>query len=456
MFDVQIKKYSKKGHGIGEIQKNPNNPSSKVEVVGSVIGDQLKIDATKRKKRIYIGELLEVVHPSKDRTEPRCPHATICGGCTWQQVSYTAQLDHKESYIKKLFAPFLEKSILHPIIPCSDPWAYRNKMEFTFSQNKEGDRFLGLIMVQSRGKVVNLQECHIASSWVMPLLSAIRKWWEGTGLSAYHPSSDSGTFRTLTIREGKRTSKKMVILTVSGNQNFLLRNSHLKQFKETILEVMQEEVSIFLRIHRIQKGKPSDFYEMHLHGPAYLQEQMEIGNRSFTFNISPSSFFQPNTLQAEKLYARALEMAAPTQTMEVYDLYCGIATLGILFAPYVKRVYGVELNPYAVCDAETNIEANNLSNIHVAKGDVGEVLNNAKNRPDLVILDPPRSGLDPKALENLLRMQPMKILYISCNPETQSSNILTLIQNGYKLEALQPVDQFPHTPHLENIALLTF
>src|SRR3990167_5038967 len=142
MFDIQIKKYSKKGHGVGEIQKNPHNPSSKVEVVGSVVGDQLKIDATKRKKRIYVGELLEIIHPSKDRIEPRCPHATICGGCTWQQVSYAAQLEQKEFYIKKLFASFLNTCTIHPIIPCNDPWAYRNKMEFTFSQNKEGERFL--------------------------------------------------------------------------------------------------------------------------------------------------------------------------------------------------------------------------------------------------------------------------------------------------------------------------
>lgn len=454
-FDLTITHYSKKGHGIAPLQRQNDQPPVKVEVVSGVIGDHLKISLGKRKKGTYSGSLLSVLKPSKQRVAPRCEHAGECGGCSWQQLSYGAQLKEKETTIKTLFEPLLETATLHPIIPCETPWAYRNKMEFSFSQNKEGERFLGLMIARSRGKVLNLNTCHLTASWFTDVLKATLAWWKESGLEAYFPPANRGTLRTLTLREGKRTGKKMILLTISGNHEYFIKRSHLNAFKEALLKALpNEEPSIFLRIHQAEKGRATTFYEMHLHGPDSLHEILIVNGHSTHFHISPSSFFQPNTFQAEKLFERALEIVQPTKDMRVYDLYAGCATLGALFSPYVKKVMSIELCPYAVCDAQTNIEVNKLTNLKMIQGDVGQVLNDFQLSADLAIVDPPRSGLDDKALQHLLRLSPQKILYISCNPATQVENILKLTAQGYQLTNIQPVDQFPHTPHIENISYL--
>ena len=247
----------------------------------------------------------------------------------------------------------------------------------------------------------------------------------------------------------------MVVLTVSGNHDYFLKKSHLNEFKAAILKTLPDEnPSIFLNIHRIAKGKPTEFYEMHLHGPDTLHETLHIGERTLHFYLSPSSFFQPNTFQAEKLFLRALKMIPLKPSDRVYDLYCGIGTFGAIFSPFVKKVIGIEENPYAVCDSQATIEENAISNFSIIKGSVGAVLSEFQLKADLVIVDPPRAGLDFSAMSHLLRLRPQKILYVSCNVETQSQNILKLIEQGYILKQVQPLDQFPHTPHIENIAYL--
>ncbi|QVL57493.1 MAG: 23S rRNA (uracil(1939)-C(5))-methyltransferase RlmD [Simkaniaceae bacterium] len=449
-FQIKISKYSKRGHGLGTIKKTPESPPSSAEVVGTVIGDTALAEVGKKKKRIYSTTLKEIVIPSGDRVVPRCKYAGICGGCTWQQKDYQAQLKTKEKQVETLFG----KQPL-PIIPAEEPWHYRNKMEYTFSQNKEGEKFLGLIIARSKGRVLNLEECHLTSSWFIKVLGAVREWWKGSLLKAYHGYSDKGTLRTLTLREGKRTGDKMVFITISGNPDYMINKTEIQGFKEAVLKALPDETpSIFLRIQKIAKGTPTTFYEMHLYGPDLIEETLHVNKRALTFKISPDSFFQPNPLQAEKLYTHALKLADPQSTDTVFDLYCGTGTLGVIFAPYVKKVIGIELSPYAICDAEVNIKENNLSNIALHKGDVGSVLSHLNLTADLVIIDPPRSGLDPTAIKHLIRLSPKKILYISCNPLTQSQNISDLISEGYTLKTLQPIDQFPHTYHLENIAVL--
>lgn len=443
-MEVKISHYSKRGHGLGAAG------TGEAEVAGTVVGDQVLVAIGKRRKKKQGATLLEVLVPSPDRVAPRCKHAGICGGCAWQQLSYAAQLKTKQERLEQLFSP----SPL-PLIPCESRWAYRNKMEFSFSQNKNGDRFLGLIIGRSRGHVLNLEECFLTSSWFIHVVSAVRSWWEESGLQAYHPPTDSGSLRTLTLREGKRTGDKMVFLTVSGNHDYFVNKGQLQAFKEAVERALPDEnPSLFMRIQRIAKGKPTEFYEMHLGGPDHIQETLQIKGRQMDFHISPASFFQPNTFQAERLYARALELVGPAPTDTVFDLYCGTATLGIIFAPYVKKVVGMELCPYAVCDAKVNVELNQLTNVVIRKGDVGTLLAHCSDAPDLCIIDPPRSGLDPTALKHLERLCPKKILYISCNPATQSENISRLLEAGYTLKTTQGVDQFPHTPHIENIAIL--
>jgi 23S rRNA (uracil1939-C5)-methyltransferase len=377
--------------------------------------------------------------------DKRCSHFPGCGGCTSQDISYNTQLEAKQALIESLFP----QAPVAPIIPCQNYWHYRNKMEFSFSQNKAGDRFLGLILKKSRGKVFNLEECPIAPIEFAQLLARVRNWWEGTPLRAFHFRSGEGTLRTLTVRKACRTEEKMVILTVSGNPRFAMRRSQLDQFLKAV-GGGDPTLSVFLQIHQAIAGRPTQFFEMHLAGPTHIVEELEMEGRKFSFHISPTSFFQPNTEQAEVLYCRALSLPAINENSSVYDLYCGTGTFGILCAPRVKQVIGIELNPHAIFDAKMNAEVNNLSNITFYQGDVAQVL--AKEplpKADLVILDPPRMGLDKTALEVLRALNPPQILYVSCNPKTQAQNLLEL--PGYQVVCVQPVDQFPHTPHIENI-----
>ena len=311
------------------------------------------------------------------------------------------------------------------------------------------------MIARSKGRVLNLEECHLTSPWFTNVLSAVRTWWQNSSLLAYHAYTDRGTLRTLTLREGKRSGDKMAFLTISGNHEYCIHKNELEGFKEAVQGALPgEDPSLFLRIQRIAKGKPTEFYEMHLGGPDQIGETLHVKERKLDFWISPDSFFQPNPTQAEILYTRALEIADPQPNDTVFDLYCGTGTLSIVFAPYVKKVLGIELSPYAVCDAEVNIEANQLKNVTIHKGDVGKRLQEVTTPPDLAIVDPPRSGLDPTAIKHLLRLAPKKILYISCNPKTQSENISLLIEGGFQLKTLQGIDQFPHTVHVETIALL--
>jgi 23S rRNA (uracil1939-C5)-methyltransferase len=386
----------------------------------------------------------------------QCKHYPTCGGCSSQEVSYEEQLARKTAHYLTTFGALAEGVKIHPILACKTPWHYRNKMEFSFSQNRAGEHFLGLIMRGSRRRhVMNIEECHLTSSWFSEVLNSVRSWWKESTLKAYHPYSNTGSLRTLILREGKRTQEKMVILTVSGEPEFALKKKEIEGYVDAVKRALpQGEVSIFLCVQQLQKGSPTQFYEMHLAGRDHILEKMEIASKTYTFKISPRSFFQPNPLQAELLYQRALEMSSADHETELLDLYCGTATLAMVFAHRVKRAYGIELCKEAVLDARCNLELNQIQNVEVEWGDVGKVLQE-KNRPFThLIVDPPRSGLNEEAIVQILRLSPKEIVYVSCNPTTQAENIKRFVEKGYALIELQPVDQFPHTPHLESIALL--
>lgn len=459
-----IERLNPRGRGIGSYQK-PGAPSaSSVEIISGLPGDELLVELGKPRRGKIQGRLKQVLSPSSWRTEPRCPHVPDCGGCAWQQMRYANQLEQKQKIVSQAFGSLLTSAVdVRPIIPCADPWNYRNKMEFSFSQNKANERFLGLMIAGAKGKVLNLTACHLSPPWFLAVLTAVRTWWETSSLAAYR-MNDTGSLRTLTLREGRRTGDKMVILTVSGNPDYSLSKAQLQSFQEAIHTVLPNEprLSLFLRVHQIQKGHPTQFYEMHLSGPDHIQETLYIDTgtikRSLTFKISPTSFFQPNSIQAEILYSQALKLISFPKK-HVLDLYAGTATLGMALALAADAVTAIELNPHAIFDAQSNKELNEIDNLTLLCGDVGKTLAALKTQetfipPDLAIVDPPRSGLDPQALSHLLSLNIPEILYISCNPSTQALNIQELVQAGYALATVQPVDQFPHTVHIENIALL--
>ncbi len=465
--EAHIQRFSKKGHGLGEFTR-ADGTRCLIEVPFTMPGDTVRALVMRKRSGVYPGRLDEILQPAPERIVPRCVHFGKCGGCRWQEIPYESQLAEKELIVRRSFGPLLTKEVeFHPILPCLSPWQYRNKMEFSFSSNLAKEPFLGLMMEGSKGKVLNLTTCHLTSPWFVQALGAVREWWMASGLDAFHPMKQTGSLRTLTLREGIRTGDRLAMLTVSGNPDYALTKGQLDSYVAALRQAVEPQdpakLSIFLRIHQAAKGMTTQFYEMQLYGPDHIRETLYLPNPeklasslAIPFWISPTAFFQPNTVQAEKLYAAALEMAKIPKDAVVYDLYCGTGTLGICAAKQVKQVIGIELSPEAVLDAKKNAADNGLSNIQFFQGDVGKVLAGFKDMPlpNMVMVDPPRMGLDDQAIAHIVSLRPKTILYVSCNPATQATNIQSFIQSGYRLVAVQPVDQFPHTVHIENIAVL--
>ena len=462
---ISIEKLSAKGYGVGYVSKAPEAPPAKVEIPHTVPGDLLEVEIGRKRKGAYFGYFPKVIQASPDRAALQCVHAQSCGGCSWQQIEYQQQSYLKQKIVEELFSNLLSESTqFFPLIPCDPIWRYRNKMEYTFSQNKSGEKFLGLIMTGGKGRVFDLTECHLTDPWFSQVVCAVRSFWIQSSLQAYHMMSDKGALRNLTVRKARNTTDRLVMLTVSGNPAFAMKREEIHHFCQAVLSTLsdseQARCSIFLRIQQIHKGSPTQFYEMHLHGPDHILEELHIPcvERTMTFKISPTAFFQPNSFQAEKLYNKALEMIGNKPLDLVLDLYAGTSTLGILFSAKARQVISIEINPHAVFDAEVNKELNECSNLTIHKGDVAEVLSKLREdlnfSAELVVVDPPRAGLDDRALNHIIQLSPKNILYVSCNPESQAKNVKQFMAAGYALMVVQPVDQFAHTIHIENICLL--
>jgi 23S rRNA (uracil1939-C5)-methyltransferase len=465
-IEVEISEFSKKGNGVGFVNAK-DGTLVKLEVPFTAPNDKVLCLVTKKKGGVYTGKLENIIVSSASRIAPKCIHFGICGGCRLQHLSYDTQARIKELQVRKYFQQILTPSVtFHSIISAPDEWQYRNKMEFSFSSDSAKNNYLGLIMAHGRGRVMNLTECHLTNPWFIEALTAVRNWWLQSELEAYHMMKNTGSLRTLTVREGKTTGDRMVMLTVSGNPDFALQRHHLDSFvralKESVEPTANATLSIFLRIQQIAKGMETEYFEMHLNGKDHITENLSIilkdsdEKAPMSFTVSPTAFFQPNSAQASVLYSKAIELGSFSKEDVVYDLYCGTGTLGICIAKHVKTVIGVEISREASLDARTNAKHNGLENYTVYTGGVSQILKeNAFVKPDVIMLDPPRAGLEASALKQIVELNAPKIVYISCNPETQSGNIKDLIDAGYKLIAIQPIDQFPQTAHIENIALLT-
>lgn len=468
--DVSINKFSSKGHGIGPFVR-VDGTTAEAEVAFTIPGDHVQSSLYVKRRGRWQGRIDQLLEASPDRIEPRCIHFATCGGCKWQQMTYAKQLEYKQSSVKEIFKNVLNPSVdFRSIVPSVSEWAYRNKMEFSFSSDLSRQKFLGLIIDASKGKVLNLTECHLVNPWFIETLKSVRKWWESTPIDAYQMSRNTGSLRTLTLREGTNTGDRMVFLTVSGNPDFAIHKSQLNSFVLSVRQSMgtdfpEAQLSIFLRIQQIAKGSPTNFYEMHLFGPDHIEEKLEIQSNAhqpsstFKFIISPTAFFQPNTKQAERFYSLALQMADINQGSVVYDLYCGTGTLGICSSKIAKEVVGVEISREAALDARQNAALNGAHNVTIIAGEVRHVLNQIQVEkklpaPDVVLVDPPRAGLDPDSMLQLIQLNSPKILYISCNPSTQITNVEELMQHGYQVKIIQPIDQFPQTVHIENLVLL--
>lgn len=381
--------------------------------------------------------------------EPKCPHFGDCGGCRSQNLPYDEQLKQKHLFLSNLYQREIE-----PFIACENPWRYRNKMEFSFSQSKAKERFLGLMRRGARGRVVSLDICYLVNAWMSEALKRVKQWWIKSELDAYHPFKNQGSLRTLMLREGMHTQEKMAVLTISGNPS----DSISQEQEAALVEALAEAAafySIILRKQVIAKNQPTRMEERILYGEDHIHEILhDASGRPFRFKIRAASFFQPNTYQAQKMYQKVIEMADIRANSLVFDLYCGTGSLGMFASSQAGKVLGVEIVPEAIQDAQDNLRLNGISNMEVIRADVQDILQDVSMVPDIVIVDPPRAGLSPKSIQHLKQLSAPKIIYVSCNPTSQEANCKELMDAGYSLERIQPIDQFPHTPHIEVIASL--
>jgi len=470
LLTVKVTGFNKKGNGVGDILVD-QVAVGEAEVPFAIPGDHVQAQVSKFRKGKYLSILKNRLTDSKLRIDPKCKHFGVCGGCRWQQMPYEQQVHFKENYVRNCYKSITtDEVVFKPLIPAVSEWEYRNKMEFSFSSDSKNNQYLGLIMDSSQGRVMNLTECHLVSPWFSNLLESLREWWGRSGLDAFHPYRDTGALRTLVLRESKSVGDRMVMLTVSGNPDYAMNKSQIEGFVSAVIQSAtpidrKAKLSIFLRIQQVAKGMPTNFYEMLLYGPDHIRESLKVQldpgetPQEFFFHVSPTAFFQPNPKQAEKLYSTALQMAGIEEESIVYDLYCGTGTMGLCAAKKAKQVIGIEVSPESALDARTNAALNEIENITILSGAVRHILRQITDekkypKPDIVLVDPPRPGLDPIAMRGLLALDADRIVYVACNPETQAENISEIIKQGYKLVAVQPIDQFAQTAHIENIAVL--
>ena len=434
-------------------------------VENAVPGDTVRAQIGKLKKNFGEARAVEILKPSNMRVEPRCKHFGVCGGCRWQNLSYEAQLQFKRQLVVDAFTRIggFENPEVKPVIGCEAPYFYRNKMEFTFSNQRwltteemqrkdeiQQEVALGLHIPQRYDKVLNLEECWLQSEMSAAIVNTVREISRVWKLTVYSTETHEGYLRHLVIREGKRTGEVMVNLVTSIDWQEAMQNMTallVKQFP-SITTVVNNITS---RKSMVAVGET----EIVHHGPGYINEKLG----DYTFRISAGSFFQTNTLQAERLYGITKEFGELKPADVVYDLYSGTGTIAIYLSGSVERVVGIEVVESAIADAQRNAEANRIANCFFIQGELKDRLTkdsewlNDHARPSVIVLDPPRNGVHSKAIAQIVKLSPQRIVYVSCNPSTQARDARLLAEGGYVLRVVQPVDMFPHTDHIEAVAL---
>lgn len=468
LITVTIESYVFEGKGLARhrnISAEGEEKDLVIFVDHAYPGDTAVVEIRKKKKNYYEAEIHELITPSPFRQAARCKYFGVCGGCRQQDMVYEQQTKFKHEQVVNLFTRqggFSDFEILD-IVPAPTEFYYRNKMEFTFARKRwlsreeiQGDvqfsdaLFAGLHVPGVYDKVIDIDECFLQSPESNAILNHSRDFFLKKNIPAYTTSDHTGFLRNLVIRQTGNTGQLMVNLVTAGENSELMR-----EYSVYIRELVPKITTIVNNIHTGKASVAVGEYEIVVFGPGYIED--EIGH--CRFRISSNSFFQTNTKQAERLYAIAREFAGIKKSDVVYDLYCGAGTISLYVAGDAKEVYGFEASSSAIKDAAVNQQINKNSNTrffesNLYKSFLPEVAENNLAKPDILITDPPRNGMHTNTVEDILKLRPGRIVYISCNPATQVRDIKLLKEGGYKLEKIQPVDMFPHTYHIENVALL--
>jgi len=456
LTDVLISGYAAEGKSIAKID------GKVIFITGAVPGDVADVLITKSKKDWAEGRAVEIKAPSANRVEPFCIHFGTCGGCKWQMLPYDQQLQYKQQETEDNLRKISKTSIppLLPIVGCDSTVFYRNKLEFTFSnkrfltseemnkteiqiqQNALGYHVAGLF-----DKVLDISECWLMDGINNKLRNSIRDYALKNELEFYDIRNHTGWLRNIIIRN---CSTGELMVNICLNYEDEPGRISLLDF---ILKSVPEITTLLYTINPKFNDSIYDLEPQVYFGKGFVTEVLG----GLKFIISPKSFFQTNTRQAEKLYSITRDFAELKGNETLYDLYCGTGSIGIYLSRYVSKVIGVEVIDDAIKDAKKNAELNNITHTHFFAGDVIKICTNnffeIHGRPDVIITDPPRAGMHEKLINKLLEIEAPKIVYVSCNPATQARDI-GLLSEKYYVEKVQPVDMFPHTHHIESVALL--
>ena len=380
----------------------------------------------------------------KEQKTSFCPVAGKCGGCQLQNMTYERQLGFKEAKVVKLLGKYCH---VDNIIGMEHPFHYRNKVQAAFGSTRGGKIISGVYQSKSH-RIVCIDRCRIEDRKADEIIVTIRSMMPKYRMTAYNEDRGTGFLRHVLVKRGFKSGEIMVVL-VTGTVVFPGKNAFIKE----LLEIHPEITTIVQNINNSDTSMVLGETEKVLYGKGHIKDSL----CGCVFGISPKSFYQINPIQTEKLYNKAMEFANLTGKETVIDAYCGIGTIGIVAAKKAKQVIGVEVNRDAVHDAIANAKLNDTKNIRFYCADAGEfMVDMASNgeKADIVFMDPPRAGSDKAFLSSVVTLSPKKIVYISCNPETQARDLSFLVRNGYKVRKIQPVDMFPHTAHVETVALL--
>ncbi len=428
----------------------------------AVPGDVVDVQVTKKRRRYVEGKIVKFHKKSERHTEPFCKHFGTCGGCKWQHMAYEDQLFYKEKQVRDNLERIgkVDVTSMNPILGSEKDVYYRNKLEFTFSHRRwihEGEPVVEQGSPEEKGlgfhipgffdKVEDIEHCYLMAEPSNKIRLETRKFAVKNGYSFYDLRKKEGYLRNLVIRMS--TTGDVLVNLVIGSSNADPAERLLNHLMTSIPEI----TSAFYTINEKVNDSLSDLEATHFRGAKYLTEKME----DLTFRVGPMSFYQTNARQAYRLYDVAREFAGLQGDELIYDLYTGTGTIALFLAKNARKVVGVEYVEEAVKAAASNAALNNIENVSFVAGDMAKVFNeefvNTHGAPDVIVTDPPRAGMHPDVVEQILELNPEKVVYVSCNPATQARDI-EMMSGNYTVEKIQPVDMFPQTHHVENVVLL--
>ena len=444
ILTVTIEDMGHDGEGIGKAD------GYTLFVKDAVIGDVIEAKIMKAKKNYAYARLMRILEPSPHRVEPVCPMARPCGGCQLQMMDYQEQLRFKQKKIEDNLRRIggFEQIPMEPILGMEQPFRYRNKAQFPVGTDKEGNLVTGFYAGRTHD-IINNRNCYLGVEENRQVLDVVLGWMEKYGVSAYDEKTGTGLVRHILIRYGFKTGEMMVCLVINGErvpkqEALVERLREISGMTSITTSTNQERTNVIMG-SKIRT----------LWGTPYISDH--IGE--VKYQISPLSFYQVNPVQTEKLYGTALEYAGLDGNETVWDLYCGIGTISLFLAQKAKKVYGVEIVPAAIEDARRNAELNGITNVEFFVGKAEEVLPEmyakGEARADVIVVDPPRKGCDAALLETVVKMQPERIVYVSCDSATLARDLKWLCAEGYELKRVRGVDMFPMTGHVETVVLLS-